>query len=613
MSELELTPSKETYKAIKADIDVTAAFKELIDNAIDNAIRERQSTVRVEIEHRDSSGGEVVIQDDSGGIARDELDMLFALGESRKEGIRGSIGAFGIGAKKALMRLGRAFTVTSRHSESSTGWGYSIDQSWIDNDEEWTVPLEEYDLPPGHTALHVTEPNFNWERQQATIRDRLAQTYQLYLADNPVQDVGVHLELIIDGSPVPPPNPPAYSYTPWDDLFPRRFEGIVLSPSDIESTVELSVTVGLMETGDETEAGTDVFCQNRLVVHAARDPAGGFDIPRGLPAFRPEAHKRLKIQAEFTTDGDAADLPWNADKSRVRTDHPMMRAAREWIRDIADRYMQARYGEVPSAFFDPYTSDSEYAANDGEIAGPFDYREAFAELYQGRRSEINITERPRAKFTQIKKMQATVDAHARLGIRCDRVGWFEEWMLPTYHRLLDAAIEDSPFDSMTEVTKPVPDVVDAVDIDELIDEIDRLGAAHAEAGIRYTDPQPIEQPRYERALQQAAATQGMTLDELTPTADPESDLADESAKTESAEDADSGLKSPNSSQSDGSLELKEGEVLKFGPFTDEELLTIQRHLGEVTDKSPADRREALIEYLNALDAIGIDPDSVREF
>jgi len=45
----DLKPSKEAYRAVKSDVTPVSAFKELIDNALDNWMRKSQRTDDIEI------------------------------------------------------------------------------------------------------------------------------------------------------------------------------------------------------------------------------------------------------------------------------------------------------------------------------------------------------------------------------------------------------------------------------------------------------------------------------------------------------------------------------------------------------------------------------------
>jgi hypothetical protein len=131
---------------------------------------------------------------------------------------------------------------------------------------------------------------------------------------------------------------------------------------------------------------------------------------------------------------------------------------------------------------------------------------------------VEINETPRAKLSAVNKMQETVKAHAKLGIRCESVDWFEEWMVPTYDMLIESAQEDAPFETLRRIEQSIPDVTEA-DVDELITEIETLAKIHAEAGYRYTELEPYERLRYERALEQQVAELGIEIEQLEPTSE----------------------------------------------------------------------------------------------
>lgn len=50
------------------------------------------------------------------------------------------------------------------------------------------------------------------------------------------------------------------SYAPWDDLYPRRYEDIILD--EVTSPIHMNVEVGLLESGERIEAGFDWVCQH---------------------------------------------------------------------------------------------------------------------------------------------------------------------------------------------------------------------------------------------------------------------------------------------------------------------------------------------------------------
>lgn len=93
------------FKSQSGDLSLVDAVKELVDNAIDNwtraTNRNTPATIRINVD-----GGTTYVWDDTGGVPSDEVQALFAPGESREEPPEWSIGGYALGAKKAISRLG---------------------------------------------------------------------------------------------------------------------------------------------------------------------------------------------------------------------------------------------------------------------------------------------------------------------------------------------------------------------------------------------------------------------------------------------------------------------------------------------------------------------------
>lgn len=586
MQELTLSPTKDAYTAVKADVDSNASVKELVDNVCDNARRQGRDEVTATIRHETDATGDpyLVIEDDSGGVPKAELSMLFALGESEKESISGSIGAFGIGAKKALMCLGNKFTIRSQHADADTGYEYTVDEDWLADDDTWTVPVEEVVFEePGRTEIEIRDLNFSWANIRGDLATDLARTYELYIRG----EAPVTLRLLFpdaDGSgvkPLTPPAPPEYSYTPWDDLHPRRYEGIVLEPSSVSSPVNVAIEVGLLATGDKDEAGVDWVCQHRVVERANHDGVSGFDDE--LPSFDKSTHKRLKARVELVTGADAAELPWNSDKSRVKEREPVTEAVRGVLRKVLDRYMKASYGSVEPAFFEPFTANDRYAVNDG-LMEAVDLSDRYRRLRQGRIDQIQINEKPSRGFPLITDMQATAEAHAHLGITYEYLNWVKPWMRPTYHALVEARRKKfGCFDELETLESPPPDFIqDGRSGEAERNRLADLAQDHVNQGVRYTGLAEWEQPRYELELDQAAADRDLEIATLEP--------------------VDTLPDSPEQDDNDDDVSVQR---ISFGQFTDADLDVLADHLGPIEEYSPEKRTEVLVDHFRRLNMAGV--------
>ncbi|WP_134668626.1 ATP-binding protein [Halorussus marinus] len=586
MNKIKLTPTKDAYTAIKADVDENAAVKELIDNSIDNGRRQNRDNVTVKVRYETDSNGTptLIIEDDSGGLKPEELSMVFALGESEKDDIEGSIGAFGIGAKKALMCLGNEFTIRSRHTDASTGYEYTVGQSWLADSDEWTVPVDEVELESGTTEIEIRDLNFDWTDVRGRLEDDLSQTYELHLRGK----TSVTLRLLFPDEetsglePLHPPTRPSYSYAPWDGLYPRRYDGIILEPDHVSTPVHMSVEVGLLSTGDGDEAGIDWVCQERVVERANRDAVSGFD--EELPQFDLSKHKRLKGRVELYTEGDASEMPWNSDKSRIHARHPVTEAARDVLRKVVKRYMRASYGEVEPAFFEPYTDDSRYAANGGDIA-VVDLSETYRRMRQGKITQVQINDKPMKGFPKVTDMQDTASAHAQLGIKYEYLDWVEPWMRPTYHALTEAKRENfGCFDSLEELQSRPPDFTQEGRSGESERKrLSEMARDHINEGVRYTDLAEWERPRYLLELNEASDNRDIDIESLEPV----DTLPDGDGEEEEDE------------------ESVETTHISFAEFTDDELALLNEHLGEVKEYSPEKRKEVLLDHFRRLNMAGV--------
>lgn len=419
----DLKPSKEAYQAVKSDVTPVSAYKELIDNALDNwrRVLDGLDPVTIEIEYHE--GGpeeedEIVIRDDSGGVEEDDLQILFALGQSKKSEIGGSIGAYGVGAKKAIVNLGNKATIKSRHLYAETGFGFSIDEEWLHDDSDWTVDKVEYeDIEKGVTEIRISDLNTPWNKYRENLIEDLSQTYQFFLQEDRMDDME-NVSIVVrefdkddeleDVAEVEPPEPVDWSFTPMDDLFVRRYEGIDLESKEFEATVELNVTVGLMREASAEDAGADIFCQNRQVLSGVQDERAGFGTTSGsnrLGKFSGQ-HRRLRVIIEFKTEGDATVLPWDAQKSDIDPYNRVSRAAFDWIRRIVKPYYIAAgaYDEIPTTLTRPYSRDNEYSVTE-HLDSPYDY--------SGRK---RVTHKPDTDFSDAHKITQRADATAPLRI-----------------------------------------------------------------------------------------------------------------------------------------------------------------------------------------------------
>lgn len=429
-------PSKKSYKSIAADVDVSSAFAELIDNSRDSAAIHDIDPVDAEI-FFDDEAGDLVYSDTAGGVAEDEMGVFLGLGQSKDVRAQGrNIGAFGMGTKKALNHLADSFTIASRHIDADQGWKYHVGEDFFEEEnEEWEFEMEPANLEPGQTELRLHELTFDWQDKKENIRENLSETYQRFLGES--HETPERLNVRIDGEPLKPPADATWTFSPWQNgLHPRKFTGLEFTNEKWSAPIEVEITVGLLRSSDITniESGTAFYCQDRLVEEGLTGEKGGFGVA-GLNKFNAAQDKRLRIEIDFYTKGDANDLPWNSDKSRISRMHEALSGEQGvyyWLRRMADRHKKVgKYGEAPPWIFTPYNAEDPHAANGGEIEN-VNIGSKQQRLKQGKVGQVRIHQKPDKDLSDIHAMEQVVEAHAALGIRSERVDWFESWMLPAY-------------------------------------------------------------------------------------------------------------------------------------------------------------------------------------
>lgn len=481
----QLLPTKEALTALKSDVTLESAILELCDNALDawKRTNDQHGSARIDIDI-DTTGEQttLIIRDDTGGVPREEAAMLFGLGRTAKQN-NGSIGTFGVGAKKSLVNLGIPFTIRSRDNNVAEGWRFRIDESWFEDDEDWSVPLHsDSELASGMTEIKIEDLNYEWsDKRAAELRSRLGEAYNYFLSDEMHALTGNSFDLTIavDGEPVTAVGTPGWAYSPFDGIYPRRYENITLNFDELEHPVVAHITVGLLTKKDTRNAGTDVYIQKRKVISSARNEEGGFGDGRERLGKYTARHDRLRIIVEIQTKANGQRLPWDTQKSSIDKHNLIMRGTDEtrgiynWLRRTAKAFYSLDADTVPRAFLETYDDTVSEAANNGEVAR-YDYDS---------RNRIISDHRPDTDIPEIKRVIKQAQGHAKLKIRCGEC--IPDSKLPAYRTQLKQESE-SNLEQLTSVeTLPPAEAIEQAH--EIAGQINELARIHLENAIRYTD------------------------------------------------------------------------------------------------------------------------------
>jgi hypothetical protein len=176
-SEAKAYPTKRFFlEMFTRDISLEDCILDLIDNSIDAVVRTEhvdltplifnsdfQNEQKPHLVRVDYSTDFFRITDDCGGVSKAlALEDMFRFGHvAEVEGMR--LGAYGIGLKRALFKIGNTFQIISKTLDS--GFEARLDvQLWASSDEsptDWTIPVE--DCAPANspeeagTTIYITE------------------------------------------------------------------------------------------------------------------------------------------------------------------------------------------------------------------------------------------------------------------------------------------------------------------------------------------------------------------------------------------------------------------------------------------------------------------------
>lgn len=329
-NQIETLPTKELFvHVLTRDIRLEDAVLDLVDNCIDGAKRlhpgdqDRYDGKWVKIELAANS---FRISDNCGGISVDTArHYAFRFGRDPKMAkTPNSIGQFGVGMKRALLRFGSYFTVTS--TTETEYFRVIVDvESWLAK-PEWNFEFAENRTPKqgevAGTVIEVTKltpdaaARFPVKEFETELRNQLEKNAEAYLSRgltievNGTPVIGRPFRLLFDEAMTPAKKVKTY--------FP-----------DSPAPVYAEFIAGVGESAP-MEAGWYIACNGRVVLSADQSRTTGWDSIGADMAGVPKYHNqfsRFRGYASFQCI-DAGNLPWNTMKTNVDSDAVIYQDAR---------------------------------------------------------------------------------------------------------------------------------------------------------------------------------------------------------------------------------------------------------------------------------------------
>ena len=354
---VDASPAKRFFvEMLIRDIRLEDAIVDLVDNAIDSLIRFKhiqlpnlipsladpldndvQTNQKVEIRIESDL---FQIKDNCGGIDFNYAkEQVFRFGAAEKPH-QSYLSVYGIGLKRAVLKIGRNITVESKTMDS--GFRVTIDVEEFENSESWQFPIME--LPsaknPDQCGTIITIKDLTEETNSRIssgsfenyLTQAISQSYSLFLE----QCVTVKL----NGYPIEPTVIPISNSAEVTTSLTKQNFG----------NVEVFIIAGLQSL-DGTDwhgstSGWYVICNGRVVVFADRSELTGWGVR--LPAFQPKHRGFIGIALFISKDPEA--LPWTTTKQGINAESAVFQNVREIMNSDARpviRFLDQRYAKVP--------------------------------------------------------------------------------------------------------------------------------------------------------------------------------------------------------------------------------------------------------------------------
>jgi hypothetical protein len=350
------------------DISLQDCILDLIDNSIDGAIRSRKirfDQLSKAILNKERTQGlkdppsievaiskdKVVVRDSCGGIDRQyAMTEVFSFGHS--DSWRPSyLGAYGVGLKRALFKIGNRFRIVSR--TASTGFSCNVDvPEWLleeDSPEDWRIPLD--DEPQAQspslagTTIEITKLHDEVKLSisdstfEMTLRRSISGAYSFFLQNYVVISVnGIPIEGI--SIPIGKPERGAVSHEVYTekDVTVRVLASVAQPDEEGRLSQEIS--------------GWYVVCNGRIVLPADKSTSTGWGISP-TPSYQPKYRGFIGII--FFEAKDPLLLPWTTTKRELNREAPIYVSARTRMAIAAKPvlgFLNRKYGAGPDE--EPY-------------------------------------------------------------------------------------------------------------------------------------------------------------------------------------------------------------------------------------------------------------------
>lgn len=303
-------PTKEFFVGmLTRDIDLSDAILDLLDNCLDGVVRQKNTSDRkTSNDYYDGYYSRITIkkdyfsiEDNCGGIPRQTAeDYAFRMGRvlGYDSGDKPTVGIYGIGMKRAIFKIGKHATVTTRHNDEF--YKVTIPSNWAsDDNDDWKFDIEDLSdssiLPDGGTIIEVIDFNDgivnNWKNDDKILNyvDQLGKTisqsysliiqkgFNIHINDKEVSPL--HIQLLFSNDFEKDGIRPFLYHQIFDDVEVSLVIGFYApppSPDDIDDENELKRS--------SSDAGWTIICNDRVIIYNDKSYLTGWG-EAGVPQY----------------------------------------------------------------------------------------------------------------------------------------------------------------------------------------------------------------------------------------------------------------------------------------------------------------------------------------
>lgn len=324
------------------DIRLEDAILDLLDNCVDGILRAEAAAgspkakqskhpyagfwAEIEFDEQTFS-----IADNCGGIPWDMHSYAFKMGreEDRPSDAPGSVGAYGIGMKRAIFKLGKECLITTRNGDNA--YEVQIESGWIDDKDNWNFPVTAAKRPMKEEGTTIVVGSFHQPIAELfavgaqDFESKLRETIETHYASI----IGKGFKVVLNKSEIKA-RPTRIIFTRKSrraktDL--REIEPFIFK-SKTDDGVEVFLAVGFTqpippadEVMDEQkekrysseDAGWTIICNDRAVVYCDRTELTGWG-EAGVPRYHTQF---IAISGIVEFRGEASKLPTTTTKRDV--------------------------------------------------------------------------------------------------------------------------------------------------------------------------------------------------------------------------------------------------------------------------------------------------------